>query len=119
MKQLGTSVKSALFANGVTFMFWLAGVNGSGVWSAPGALFTPPFWFSVSRWLMRSFWPHELDSPDVSRFRTERTFETGANGASRLRGQGNRARSEHGFKRPLGAPPYRFGPDAALCLAGC
>ena len=36
--------------------------------------------------------------------RTERTFETGANGARRLRGQGNRERSEHGFKRPLGAP---------------
>jgi hypothetical protein len=51
--------------------------------------------------------------------RTERTFETRANGASRLRGQGNRERSEHGFKRPLGAPPYRFGFDAAICLAGC
>ena len=51
--------------------------------------------------------------------RTERTFETGANGASRLRGEGNRERSEHGFKRPLGAPPYRFDQNAAICLAGC
>ena len=55
----------------------------------------------------------------MNRCRTERTFETGANEASRLGGGGNRERSEHGFKRPLGAPPYRFGFDAAICLAGC
>jgi hypothetical protein len=76
----------ALFANGVTFIFWLAGVNGNVVWSAPDALFTPPFWFSLSRWRMRSFCPHELALRDYSCFRTERTFETGANGARRLRG---------------------------------
>jgi hypothetical protein len=119
MKRLGNSVKSDWFANGVTFMFWLAGVNGNVVWSVPGALFTPPFWFSLIRWQMRSFWLRELDLPDFSHFRTERTFETGANGASRLRGEGNRERSEHGFKRPLGAPPYRFGQNAAISLAGC
>jgi hypothetical protein len=119
MKRLGNLARFALFANGVIFMFWLAGVNGNVVWSTLGALFTPPFWFSLSRWLMKSFWPHELDLPDFSGLRTERTFETGANGASRLWGQGNREWSEHGFKRPLGAPPYGFGQNAAICLAGC
>jgi hypothetical protein len=101
---------------------------------------------TVRRWclparllFMRLAMPHSCSSPERIVFRllvlmvdgarhvtdrivacrTERTFETGANGARRLGGAGNRERSEHGFKRPLGAPPYRFGQNAALCLAGC
>lgn len=36
----------------------------------------------------------------------------------RLREWGNRARSEPGFKCPVGAPPDRFGFRATICLAG-
>jgi hypothetical protein len=51
--------------------------------------------------------------------RTERTIEpvrTKRCGWGEL--GGNRARSEHGFNRLLGAPPDRFGHNGANCLAG-
>ena len=100
-------------------MTWLAALNGNGVWSVSGALLMPPSWFSLSRWPGRSFCRRKLSPQAFVRFRTERTIETGANEARGLRGGGNRERSEHGFNRPLGAPPYRFGQNAAICLAGC